>query len=126
MHNKTNQQLPFNKKFGAFFTIVCAVTSAFFYNAKNINLTYVFVAKAAIFLLITLIKGEILFPLNKLWMHFGLLLGMIVCPILLGIIFFGLFTQIAMLMRLGGLNELKLKFTQNESYWRSRPRPNQT
>ena len=77
----------------------------------------------SIFLLITLIKSDALLPLNKLWMRFGLLLGMIVSPIVLGVIFFGLFTPIAMLMRLSGRDELRLKFTQKASHWISRGEP---
>ena len=48
---------------------------------------------------------------------------MIVSPIVLGIIFFGLFTPIAMLMRVIGRDELRLKFTQKVSHWISREEP---
>ena len=110
-------ELPSNRNFGFFFTFVFAVAAAYFYYTENIVWAYVFVAAASIFLLITLIKNDALLPLNKLWMRFGLLLGMIVSPIVLGIIFFGLFTPIAMLMRLSGRDELRLKFTQKASHW---------
>ena len=113
-------QLPSNRKFGFLFTFVFAVAAAYFYHSINIGWAYAFVAAASIFLLITLIKSDVLLPLNKLWMRFGLLLGMIVSPIVLGIIFFGLFTPIAMLMRLSGRDELRLKFTQKGSHWISR------
>ena len=112
--------LPSNRKFGFFFTFVFAVTAAYFYWAKNIVWVYIFVAVATIFLFITLIKSDALLHLNKLWMRFGLLLGMIVSPIVLGILFFGLFTPIAMIMRLSGRDELRLKFTQKVSHWISR------
>ena len=79
-----------------------------------------FFAAASIFLFITMIKSDALLPLNKLWMYFGILLGMIVSPIVLGIVFFGLFTPIAMFMRLSGRDELRLKFTQKTSHWISR------
>ena len=123
MHNKTDEQLPSNQKFGFFFTFVFAVAAAYFYQAQNIKLASVLVVAASIFLLITLIKSDALLPLNKLWMRFGLLLGMIVSPIVLGIIFFGLFTPIAMLMRLSGRDELRLKFSQQASHWLSRGEP---
>ena len=110
-------ELPSNRNFGFFFTFVFAVAAAYFYYTENIVWAYVFVAAASIFLLITLIKNDALLPLNELWMRFGLLLGMIVSPIVLGIIFFGLFTPIAMLMRLSGRDELRLKFTQKASHW---------
>ena len=110
-------ELPSNRKFGFFFTFVFAVAAAYFYYSANVNWTYVFLVTALIFLLVTLVKSDALLPLNKLWMRFGFLLGMIVSPIVLGIIFFGLFTPIAMLMRLNGRDALRVKVTQKESHW---------
>ena len=113
-------ELPSNRKFGFFFTFVFAVVAAYFYYSANVSWAYMFSVAAMIFLLLTLIKSDALLPLNKLWMRFGLLLGMIVSPIVLGIIFFGLFTPIAILMRLSGRDELRLKFAQKASHWISR------
>jgi len=113
-------ELPSNRKFGFFFTFIFAVVAAYFSYSANVSWTYVFAATALLFLLITLIKSDALLPLNKLWMRFGLLLGMIVSPIVLGVIFFGLFTPIAILTRLSGRDELRLKYTQKASHWISR------
>ena len=118
--NFSEIELPSNRKFGLFFTFVFAVAAAYFYYAENIVWTYAFVAASLIFLLITLIKSDALLPLNKLWMRFGLLLGMIVSKIVLGIIFFGLFMPIATLMRLSGRDELSLQFSQKVSHWKTR------
>ena len=116
-------ELPSNRNFGFFFTFVFAVAAAYFYYSANVSWAYVFIGAASIFLLVTLIKSDALLPLNKLWMRFGLLLGMIVSPIVLGVIFFGLFTPIAMLMRLSRRDELRLRFTQKASHWISRSEP---
>ena len=113
-------ELPSNRKFGFFFTLVFALAATYFYYAANVVWMYVFIAAALVFLFVTLIKSDALLPLNKLWMRFGLLLGMIVSPIVLGVIFFGLFTPIALLMRLSGRDELRLKFNQKASHWISR------
>ena len=121
--NISEIKLPSNRKFGFFFTFVFAVAATYFYYSANLILAYALITAALIFLLITLIKRDALLPLNKLWMRFGLLLGMIVGPIVLGIIFFGLFTPIAMLMRLSGRDELRLKFSQKASHWISRGEP---
>ena len=67
--------------------------------------------------MITVVRADILFPLNKLWMRFGLLLGKIISPIVLGIIFFALFTPVSLAMRLFGRDELRLCFKQKNSYW---------
>ena len=116
-------ELPSNRKFGFFFTFVFVMVAVYFHYSANVSWAYVFIAMAMIFLLVTLIKSDALLPLNKLWMRFGLLLGMIVSPIVLGVIFFGLFTPIAMLMRLSGRDELRLKYSQKASHWISRGEP---
>ena len=116
-------RLPSNRKFGFFFTFVFLIAAAYFYHFENMAWTYAFVAASSIFLVITLIKSDALLPLNMLWMRLGFLLGMIVSPIVLGIIFFGLFTPIAMLMRLCRRDELRLKFTHKASYWVTRSEP---
>tara|TARA_B100001113_G_C20516993_1_gene365571 strand:- start:53 stop:451 length:399 start_codon:yes stop_codon:yes gene_type:complete len=118
--NFSEIELPSNRKFGLFFTFVFAVAAAYFYYAENIVWTYAFVVVSLIFLLITLIKSDALLPLNKLWMRFGLLFGMIASKIVLGIIFFGLFMPIAVLMRLGGRDELSLQISQKVSHWKPR------
>lgn len=110
-------ELPSNRKFGFFFTLVFAVTAVYFFYSAKETWAYSFVLAASTFLFITLWKSELLLPLNKLWIRFGLLLGMIISPFVLGIIFFGIFTPIATLMRLSGRDELRLKYTQKTSYW---------
>ena len=116
-------ELPSNRKFGIFFTFVFAVVAAYFYNSDIMTWAYLFSATSLIFLVITLVKDELLLPFNKLWMRFGLLLGIIVSPIVLGIIFFGLFMPIATIMRVSGRDELKLKFSGKASHWISRSEP---
>jgi predicted Co/Zn/Cd cation transporter (cation efflux family) len=55
-----------------------------------------------------------------MWMKFGILLGIIISPIVMGIIFFGIFAPIAILMRLFGRDELRLRFKKNKGHWISR------
>ena len=116
-------ELPSNQKFGYFFTLVFSVASAYFYYSANMGWALVFFAAAFVFIIVTLVKSDALLPLNKLWMRLGLLLGMIVSPIVFGIIFFGLFTPIAFLMRLSGRDEMKLKFSRKASHWITRNEP---
>ena len=116
-------ELPSNRKFGFFFTFVFAVAAAYFFNSTNMIRAYIFTIASLIFLVVTVAKADILLPLNKLWMRFGLLLGMIVSPIVIGIIFFGLFTPIAILMRLSGRDELRLRFSHKISHWITRSEP---
>jgi hypothetical protein len=116
-------ELPSNRKFGFFFTLVFAVFAVFFFYFANMILAYAFLATSSILLFITLIKADFLLPLNKIWMQFGLLIGMIVSPIVLGIIFFGLVTPYGVSMKMFGRDELKLKFTKRLSYWITRIEP---
>jgi polyferredoxin len=109
--------LPSNKKFGYFFTLIFLIFTLYFYlNSSNLW-ARIFTTAGVIFFFITLIKADLLLPLNKLWMRFGLILGMIVSPLVLGTIFFGIFTPIAFLMRLKGRDELKLKFKKKKDHW---------
>jgi len=82
------------------------------------------VAVAAIFALCAWLAPQVLAPLNQLWFRFGELLHRIVSPIALGVIFFGVITPYAMVMRLFGRDELLLrKGSARESYWVRREPP---
>ena len=116
-------ELPSNKKFGFFFTFVFTLATVYFYYSASVVWAYTFASTSVIFLVLTLVKSDIFLPLNKLWMSFGLLLGKIVSPVVLGIIFFGLFTPTAFFMRLSGRDELRLKLSKRESHWISRSEP---
>ena len=116
-------ELPSDRKFGFFFTFVFAVAASYFLYSTNMTWAYIFASVSILFLFVTVAKADILLPLNKLWMRFGLLLGMVVSPIVLGIIFFGMFTPIAFVMRMSGRDELRLKFRNKASHWISRSEP---
>ena len=113
-------ELPTNRKFGFFFTAVFALAGGYFLNENSVVAAYIFLVLAAAFFLVTIIKADFLLPLNKLWMHFGLLLSKIVSPIVLGVIFFGLFTPIALVMRTVGRDELRLRVKKLPSFWKPR------
>ena len=116
----SNIELPSNKKFGFFFTFVFAILAFYFLFIDSILWAQALAILAVLFLLITVIIPQVLLPLNKLWMRLGLLLGMIVSPIVLGIIFFGLVTPYGVIMGMFGRDELRLKFTKKSSHWISR------
>ena len=118
--NHSGVELPSNRKFGFFFTSVFSTATAYFYYLNNDALFYIFGALCASFLIVTLIKPDILLSLNKLWMRLGLLLGMLISPLVMGVIFFGIFTPIAILMRLLQRDELRLRFKKQSSYWARR------
>jgi hypothetical protein len=109
--------LPDNRKFGFFFTTIFLFASVYFYFNNSIVVPFLLAIIGLLFLAITFIKADLLLPLNRLWMRFGLLLGMIVSPIVLGIIFFCLFTPVSLISRLFGRDELRIEFKQKHSHW---------
>ena len=72
---------------------------------------------STIFLILGLLNSKILTPLNKIWFKFGILLGKIVSPLIMGIIFFLVVTPIGFIMRLLRKDVLNLKYNKNKSYW---------
>ena len=67
--------------------------------------------------MLALINSKILTPLNKTWMKFGLLLGKVVSPIVMGFIFFFVVTPTGILMRIFGKDLLNLKKNNQNTYW---------
>lgn len=110
-------ELPSNKKFGYFFTLIFLIIAGYFFLNKSLNLAYVFAIISITLFLITIVKADLLLYPNKLWIQFGLLLGMIISPIVLGVLFFVLFTPTAIIMKLYGRDELRIKFKKSTSYW---------
>jgi prepilin signal peptidase PulO-like enzyme (type II secretory pathway) len=113
-------KLPSNRKFGFFFSTIFLLASFYSYFIDNETMVYLLGTVCGILLIITLINADILFPLNKLWMKLGILLGMIFSPIIMGIVFFGIFTPIAILMRFSGRDELRLRFEKKKTHWINR------
>jgi len=116
--NFSDEQLPSNRKFGFFFTIIFSSVGAYLFFYGSLIPSYLMLALAGLFLLVTLIRTDALMPLNRLWMKIGLLLGMIIHPIVMGLIFFGLFTPLSLLMKLFGRDELRLKLSDRASHWK--------
>ena len=77
-----------------------------------------------IFFFLGILNSKLLTPLNKLWMKFGLLLGKIVSPVVMTIIFFGVVTPTGLIMRIFGKDILKLNKNNNDSYWENRDNSN--
>jgi len=76
------------------------------------------------FLAVALLWPDLLAPLNRLWMKLGLLLNKLVSPLILGVMFFLVIVPMGLLMRLIGMDLLRLKLQpEAESYWISRTPP---
>jgi len=105
-----------NRGFGIVFFIVFALIG-FYPLINNGKLLLWSLIISLIFLILGLLNSKILTPLNILWFKFGLFLGKIASPIILGTIFFIAVTPTGILMRLFKKDILNLKFNSNKSYW---------
>ena len=105
-----------NRNFGIVFFIVFLVIA--FYPLKNSGDARVWsLVISLIFLILGLLNSKILTPLNNLWFKFGLFLGKIISPAIMGIIFFLVVTPIGFIMRVLGKDLLNLKYNKDKSYW---------
>jgi len=105
-----------NKQFGyLFFFIFLIITIYGYVNSSDIN--YISLGFSLIFLLITLIKPVLFEPLNNIWIKFGEILGKIIAPIVMAIIFFIIVTPISFILKLIGKDLLNTKFLKKKTYW---------
>ena len=76
-----------------------------------------------LFLIITIIKPNLFTFPNRLWIQFGILLGKIISPIIMFLVFFLIVTPTGNLIRIFGKDAMRLKKTSNNnvnSYWINR------
>ena len=105
-----------NKNFGIVFFVVFIIIG--FWPLLDINTYRLWaIIIAVIFLTLGFMNSKLLTPLNILWFKFGIFLGKIVSPIVMGVIFFFVVTPIAILMRISKKDLLNLKFNNKETYW---------
>ena len=108
-----------NRSFGLLFFIVFFIIGL--WPLKNdLELNYIFIGISIIFLILGLMNSKILTPFNKIWVKFGELLGRIIAPIVMAIIYFLILTPISLILRIFGKDLLNLKFSKEKSYWTKR------
>tara|TARA_Y200000002_G_C22580887_1_gene620819 strand:- start:32 stop:421 length:390 start_codon:yes stop_codon:yes gene_type:complete len=114
-------QLPSNRKFGFFFTFVFFIFSLYFYYNSFSNFYYLITISLSILtLIITLLNSNLLLPFNKGWMSIGYILGIVISPIILSIMYFILITPFGLIRQIFGKDELVLKNKKLNSYWQDR------
>ncbi len=114
---KNLPKLPSNRNFGIVFFLVFLIISLYPL-ILNEDLAKWPLVISIIFLALALINSNILTPLNRLWFKFGIILGRIISPIIMALIFFLVVTPIGLVMRLLRKDLLNLKYNKkNKSYW---------
>ena len=104
------------KSFGILFFIVFFLVAIWpLLNGDSIRLWSLAVSFA--FLIIAFLKQELLKPLNNSWIKLGEMLGKIISPIVMALIFFLILTPLSLIIRIFGKDLLKIKFSKDNSYW---------
>ncbi|MDC0164263.1 SxtJ family membrane protein [Candidatus Pelagibacter bacterium] len=109
-----------NKSFGILFFIVFLIFGLWpLKNGENLN--YYFIIFSGIFLLLGLLNSNLLSPLNKIWIKFGEILGIIIAPIIMALVYFAILTPVSLVVRVFGKDLLGLKFMiKQQTYWINR------
>ena len=118
MKNLINIKPKDNITFGILFFILFLIIGL--YPLKNgLNIRLWSLGLSFVFLIITFIRPNLFTPLNKLWIQFGILLGKVISPIVMGLVFFFVVTPIGILVRLFKKDVMGLK-KKETSYWINR------
>tara|TARA_Y100001970_G_scaffold168808_1_gene206411 strand:+ start:344 stop:727 length:384 start_codon:yes stop_codon:yes gene_type:complete len=105
-----------NRSFGIVFFIVFLLISLYpLINSEEIRFWSLVIS--ILFLFLGLINSKFLTPLNKIWFKFGIYLGKVISPLIMGVIFFLVVTPIGYIMRIFGKDVLNLKYHNNKTYW---------
>jgi len=106
-----------NRSFGLLFFIVFVALGLWpISKGENLNIYLIFLS--LFFLIFGLLNSKILTPLNKIWIKFGEVLGHIIAPIVMALVYFVVLTPISLIVRAFGKDLLNLKFEENkETYW---------
>ena len=113
---KNNIKISTNRSFGIVFFLFFLILGLYPL-FKNGDIRIWSIAVSIVFLILGLLNSKILSPLNKVWFKFGIILGNLVSPIVMGIVFFVIVTPTSLIMRVLGKNLLNLKKNNKKTYW---------
>jgi len=105
-----------NRSFGVVFFVFFLIISLFPLLNDN-DIRYWSLILSIIFLVLGLLNSNLLTPLNNFWFKFGILLGKVISPFIMGIIFFIIVTPIGIIMKILKKDLLNLKFNNKKTYW---------
>ena len=104
------------KSFGILFSIVFFLIATWPLLEGN-TIRFWALSISFIFLILAFLKQELLKPLNVGWIKLGELLGKIVAPVVMALIYFFILTPLSFIIKIFGKDLLKIKFSKNYSYW---------
>ena len=105
-----------NRGFGLLFFFVFVLIGLWpLKNGQNFNVYFLIISIP--FLVLGILNSKFLTPLNKSWIKFGELLGRIISPIVMGLVYFFILTPVSFVVRIVGKDLLQIKFSKDKSYW---------
>ena len=106
-----------NRNFGLVFFVLFLIISLWpLINGDPVRIWSIIIS--LIFLVLGFTNSKLLTPLNKLWYKFGMLLGVIVTPFVMGFVFFMVVTPIGLILKMMGKDVLNKKYDKKKStYW---------
>ena len=110
------EKISSNRRFGIVFFVVFLLVSIWPLLGEQ-SLRIWSLAVSLIFLVLGIFNSRLLTPLNLVWIKFGELLGKIISPIVMGVVYFAIITPMGIFMRLIRKDLLKTKLSNNNSYW---------
>jgi len=114
--NKNSIKISTNRSFGFVFFILFLIIAFYpLIGEQEIRIWSLLIS--LIFLTLGLMKSKFLTPLNKLWHRFGILLGNIISPIVMSIVFFMVVTPTSIILKIFSKDILNLKKNNSKSYW---------
>ena len=112
--------MPSNKNFGITFSIVFFILFVFFYDVSKLYFS-ILLSLSIIFLILGLNNSELLSKPNKYWNRFGILLGTIIAPIVMSVVFYLVVVPIGIFMKVIKSNYLDIKIDKNiHTYWKKK------
>ena len=105
-----------NRSFGILFFVVFLTISLWPLLKENDLRIWSFII-SILFLILSILNSKILSPIKRVWIRFGELLGQIISPIVLAVVFFIVVTPIGLFMKILRKDLLNIKFTKDKSYW---------
>ncbi len=123
---KSNIKISSNRNFGLVFFFIFLVVSIWPLTHNESPRIWSTIISLA-FLILVLTRSKLLTPLNRLWAKFGIILGSIIAPIVMGVVFFLVITPIGLVMKMIGKDLLSIKYDKKkETYWVKRDKPTST
>ena len=106
-----------NRTFGLVFSFVFLLFAFWSFRGNFEQIKKIPLIISIFFLILGSVNSKLLTPLNFAWIKFGEMLGKVIAPIVMGIVYFIVLTPMSFILRIFKKDLLKIKFSKNNTYW---------